>query len=205
MYRSHFGDLQFLHAMASKDGETAEVTRKRIVMWAEFSWNVATGQIPSATLLTDVKIDEFSEFFGNSGQDVLTLYTLGNSSLRRNIRDVAFGSLLHLVEDSFAFGHADRAPPIAGTTCPGSDLAHPGTIRLFRSYTNQDHKKHGAHDSRDSYRSRLGMKPDVVDVGKVLVDKYDRQELWSSVAGYFQCLFEVETDNKPASAGDGLM
>lgn len=204
MYRSHFGDLQFLHAMASKDGELAAVTRRRILMWAEFSWDVATGQIPSATLLTDVKIDDFEEFFGNSGQDVLTLYTLGNSALRRNIRDVAFGSLLHLVEDSFAFGHADRAPPVAGTTCPDSGLPHPGVIRSFRSYTNQDHKKHGLHDSRDSYRARLEMKPNVVDVGKILVDKYDRQEPWSSMAGYFQCLFDLENDNQPASAGDGL-
>lgn len=205
MYRSHFGDLQFLHAMASRDGEPAEVTRKRILMWAEFSWGVATGQIPGSTPLRDVKIDEFGEFFGNSGQDVLTLYTLGNSALRRALRDLAFGSLLHLVEDSFAYGHADRAPPVAGATCPGSDLPHPGNIRSFRSYTNQDHKKHGAHDSRESYRARLEMKPNVIDVGKVLVEKYDRQEPWSSVAGYLQCLFEVEKGSEPASAGDGLM
>lgn len=205
MYRSHFGDLQFLHAMAARDGEPAELTRKRILMWAEFSWGVATGQIPRATLLKDVRVDGFDEFFGKSGQDVLTLYTLGNSALRRHLRDLAFGSLLHLVEDSFAFGHADRAPPATGTNCPGSDLPHPGVIRSFRSYTNQDHKKHGAHDSRESYRSRLDMKPNVVDVGKVLVDQYDRQAPWNSVAGYFECIFDVENGATPASAGDGFM
>jgi hypothetical protein len=204
MYRSHFGDLQFLHAMASRDGESAEVTRKRVLMWAEFAWSVATGKIESATLLKNVQIGEFGVFFGESGQSVLDLYTLGNSSLRRSIREVAFGSLLHVVEDSFAFGHADRAPPVAGVKCAGSDFPQPGRIRSFRSYTSQDHKKHGAHDSLESLRTGLSVSPNVVDVGKVLLAMYDKGEPWTLVGNYLQCVFEVENGETPATAGDGL-
>src|SRR5438876_120090 len=39
--RSHFGDLQPIHAMASQDGETAAKTQKEIMMWEEFTWRVA--------------------------------------------------------------------------------------------------------------------------------------------------------------------
>ena len=44
LHRSHFGDLQFIHAMASKDGEMAEETQRNILMWAEFTWRVALGE-----------------------------------------------------------------------------------------------------------------------------------------------------------------
>ena len=71
MYRSHFGDLQFLHSMASRDGEMASETRQRILMWAEFTWSVAVGTQDSKGLLKDVKIDRFSEFFPKSGQSVM--------------------------------------------------------------------------------------------------------------------------------------
>lgn len=205
MYRSHFGDLQFLHAMASKDGEAAATTRKRVLMWAEFAWSVATGKIESTLLLKNVPVSGFGGFFSGSGQSVFDLYTLGNSSLRRSIREVAFGSLLHMVQDSFAFGHADRAPPVAGAKCAGSDYPRPGQIRSFRSYTNQDHKKHGAHDSLNSLRAGLGASPNVVDVGKMLLGMYDKGEPWAVVGSYLECVFEVENEQTPSSAGDGLM
>lgn len=204
MYRSHFGDLQFLHAMASKDGETAAETRRRIFMWAEFAWSVATGKLEGNVLLKDIETGGLNSFFPKSGQSVEDLYTLGNSSLRRSIRDVAFGSLLHLIEDSFAFGHVERLPPAASTICAGSDQSHPGKIRSFRSYTNQDHKKHGMHDSRESFQKNLEVIPTAVDIGKVLLGMYDRKEPWDKVSSYLDCVFELENPDAKASPGDGL-
>ncbi len=64
--------------------------------------------------------------------------TLGNGAPRRGLADVAFGSLLHVVQDSFAFGHAERAKPVTGAVCPGTSLPQPGATRAFRSYSNQD-------------------------------------------------------------------
>ena len=46
LYRTHCGDMQFLHAMASRKDETAADTKARIMMWAEFSYKVAIGLIP---------------------------------------------------------------------------------------------------------------------------------------------------------------
>lgn len=204
MYRSHFGDLQFLHAMGSKDGETAGETRRRILLWAEFAWSVAIGTQDSKALLKDVKVKGFAGFFPKSGQSISDLFTLGNSSLRRGIDNMAFGSLLHLVEDSFAFGHVERMAPVAGKTCQGTSYPHPGTIRSFRSYTNQDHKAHGTHDSRESFQEALKASPNVVDVGKVLLDMYDRKAPWETVNAYLQCVFDIEDEKAPASAGAGL-
>lgn len=204
MYRSHFGDLQFLHAMASRDGEPAGTTRDRVLMWAEFAWSVATGAEKPNTLLKDVKVGQFADFFPLSGQDVLDLYTLGNKALRRNLGDVAFGSLLHMVQDSFAFGHAERAKPVAGETCPGTDLPHPGRIKGFRSYSNQDHKKHGAHDAREAFQAGLRVSPNVVDVGKVMLAMYDEKKPWKDVAPYIACVFSVEDSSASASPGQGL-
>jgi hypothetical protein len=43
--RSHFGDLQFFHAMASQDVEVAEETQRRVMIWMEFCWRVANRRI----------------------------------------------------------------------------------------------------------------------------------------------------------------
>jgi hypothetical protein len=42
--RSHFGDLQFFHSMASQDGEVAAETQRRVMIWMEFTWRVANGE-----------------------------------------------------------------------------------------------------------------------------------------------------------------
>lgn len=204
MYRSHFGDLQFLHAMASRDGEPAGTTRDRILMWAEFAWSVAIGVEKGNTLLRDVKVKGFAGFFPQSGQDVLDLYTLGNRALRRGLGDVAFGSLLHVVQDSFAFAHAERAKPVSGAVCPGTSLPQPGTIRAFRSYSSQDHKKHGDHDSRDAFRNGMQASPNAVDVGKLLLAMYDEKKPWSGVEIYLKCVFTVEDEKVEASPGEDL-
>lgn len=204
MYRSHFGDLQFLHAMASRDGEPAGITRDRVLMWAEFAWSVAIGSEKGNTLLKDVKVKGFSAFFPRSGQNVLDLYTLGNQGLRRRLDDVAFGSLLHVVQDSFAFGHAERENPVPGAVCSGTNLPQPGMIRAFRSYSNQDHKKHGAHDARAAFQNSTQVSPNAVDVGKVLLAMYEDKKPWSEVEPYLNCVFTVQDEKIGASPGEGL-
>ncbi len=40
LYRSHFGDLQFIHSMASSDDETAKDTKARMMAWAKFTYGI---------------------------------------------------------------------------------------------------------------------------------------------------------------------
>lgn len=41
--RSHFGNLQFLHAMATKEGEPARETKKNLMLWLEAMYKLACG------------------------------------------------------------------------------------------------------------------------------------------------------------------
>jgi hypothetical protein len=204
MYRSHFGDLQFIHAMASTDGEAATETQKRMMMWAEFTWRVALGEYSHGTLLRTVTVPGFNKFFGNVGWNVQDLFTLGNPPLRKHIGDVAFGSLLHMVEDSFARGHVSRAEGVYGEVCPGGKAGKPGVIREFRSYQNQDHYKHAEFDSRLALADHLVERPSVVGIGRDLRNMYEQHASWENVKPYLACAFAIEDGNVKASAGNGM-
>lgn len=204
MYRSHFGDLQFIHSMASKDGEAADITQRNILMWAEFTWRVGQGEYSHGTLLKEIKIPGFDRYFGNVGWNVQDLFTLGNPPLRKNIGDVAFGSLLHMVEDSFSRGHVSRAEGVYGESCPGGRMGKPGVIQEFHSYQNQDHDKHGESDSRTAMGDQLIEKPSVVAVGRDLRALYEQRASWETVRPYLACVFAIEDPNALASAGSAF-
>ena len=201
--RSHFGDLQFLHAMASQDGESAAETQKRVTMWAEFTWKVATGEYGLGTNLADVNIPAFDDFFGKSGWTVQDLFTVGNPALRPHIAEVAFGSILHTVEDSFAKGHVQREQNAAAATCAAlPQLPAPARIMEFHSYAHQDGHKHAEFDTRDAFEQEtLADKPDVVLVGKPLRDFYEHRASWEIVKPYFECVFAIIDANTKASPG----
>jgi len=202
--RTHFGDLQFLHAMASEKDELASVTHRRVIVWAEFAWRVGTGEYGLDTPLKEVPIEAFGAFFGDSGMNVQDLFTLGNNSLRPHIREVAFGSLLHVVQDSFARGHVDRAEPVDGATCEadlGARLA-PGRIREFHIYVGQDGGKHAEYDSRDAFSAHWTLhKPDAIDVGQALLQQFGAGGTWDAVRPYLECVFAVEDPDSKASLG----
>lgn len=204
MYRSHFGDLQFVHSMASKDGETAEVTQRNILMWAEFTWRVGLGEYSHGALLKEVKIPGFNQYFGNVGWNVQDLFTLGNPPLRKNMGDVAFGSLLHMVEDSFSRGHVSRAEGVYGEFCPGNSTGKPGVIQEFHSYQNQDHGKHGESDSRTAMGDQLVEKPSIVAIGRDLRGLYEQRASWETVKPYMACIFAIEDFSVRASSGSAF-
>jgi hypothetical protein len=118
--------------------------------------------------------------------------------------DVAFGSLLHMLEDSFARGHVSRAEGVYGEICPGGRAGKPGAIREFHSYQNQDHAKHGEYDSRRALADHLIDKPSVVGIGRDLRKMYEDHASWETVAPFLACAFAFEDANVKASAGNGL-
>lgn len=204
--RSHFGDLQFLHAMATIDGELASETRKRIMMWAEFTWKVGRGDYGLDAKLKEVGIEGMASFFGRTDWRVQDLFTLGNPALRTRIKEVAFGSLLHMVQDSFAKGHVDREEATYGGHCTGAN-DHPalGRIREFHSYIHQDPKKHAEYDSREAFgRHWAAERPTVIEIGQVLLNYSKREAGWEEVKPFMDCVFELENSNAKASAGEGF-
>jgi len=134
--RSHFGDLQYVHAMASTPEEAAARTRQRMLGWAEFCWGVAMGDLPAAA-----GRDRWGPQAGMFPAGVKGPGTVGElfGKVDGSIAPLrALGSLCHLVEDSFAGGHVERV---------ALDATRRGAIRRFFCYTNQDHARHAAGDS----------------------------------------------------------
>ncbi|MEO3715007.1 hypothetical protein [Roseateles flavus] len=207
LVRSHFGDLQFLHAMGAADGELPEVTQRRILMWAEFTWKVATLKIRGDAIVAKQEIAGIPEVFGANGWSVQDLFALGNPNIRKPayLAAVAFGSLLHTVQDSFSRAHVSRRQPAYQGTCPGAASAYPapGLIEEFHSYSHQDSGLHSQADVRAAFAVNLSSgKPTAVDLGRALAEFYGRQADWSEVAPYIQCLFQLAPDARPASPGD---
>ena len=63
--RSHFGNLQFVHGMASTDAEEAETTKLNMLDWARFLVDVAARRIAPSDWLGDIA--ELSESFPDDG------------------------------------------------------------------------------------------------------------------------------------------
>lgn len=206
--RSHFGDMQFLHAMASRDGEAPAETRSKILMWSEFTWRLSLGEYDTDKTIIGIPIPGFSEFFTyNKEWRIQDLFALGNPHVRlpEEMSQVAFGSLLHLVQDSFADGHVERLRPDGRAVCESTAerLLMPGKIIEFHSYVRQNSQEHGKSDSRNSFSTHWTEdKPDVIDVGKVLYDLYDRGAPWDEAKLYIECIFTTEEGARTASPGE---
>jgi hypothetical protein len=152
--RSHFGDMQFLHAMAARTGEPAEETLRGILRWSEFAWRVARGEIaPKVKVSTlgaarsplDAQTGAWiGALFGGASKKSWTVQDLFGAAPEK-VKDMAFGSLLHLVQDSYSAAHVRRATQrIQPNGCLSYDAGD--AILHFHTYAGQDAEKHGVCD-----------------------------------------------------------
>ena len=205
LYRSHFGDLQPIHAMASRDGELASVTHAAMMDWFEFTWRASLGEFSIDTRLKDIDIAYLKDMFGRTEWRMLELYTLGAAGgLRRSIDDVAFGSLLHTVQDSFSTAHVNREESSGSMMCVADEISveAPGAILEFYSYTGQDHDAHAERDSLDAFRRGFEQPGNVVFVGRALIRARDQNLPWEEMRGFFECIFHLQNPDSKASSGD---
>lgn len=205
LYRSHFGDLQYLHAMAARNGELARDTKARLMGWFEFAWRASLGEYSLETRLKDIDNPTIRAAYGRTEWRLLDLYTLGASGgLRRHTDDVAFGSLLHTLQDSYAAGHVNRedASGIKQCAVQGMGVSAPGNIMEFHAYNQQDHSKHADADSRDAFMRRFQDEGNVVDVGRILVRARSQEVSWENIAPFFDCLFTLQRPEALAGPGD---
>ena len=149
VYRSHYGDMQFLHSMASADGESGSVTRDHIHMWGEFLYTVATGKLQRESHFRDVTVVGLGEYFVRQRDWELRKILQPRFFLRDNphdFEDHALGALLHMVEDSYSAAHVER-DYTATQACPV------GRVVSFHSYTNQNSGKHGRADTMAAFEN----------------------------------------------------
>lgn len=164
LYRTSFGDLQFLHSMASRDDEPAAETKAKMLAWAKFTYNVFAEKIGVKEKLSSVP--EIWKIVNKPGWTVGALFDPvpgGEWKRSRNpfkfgryepngkprkqnlesgiiVRYVALGSLLHMIQDSYSDSHAARklgCNPLA---------KRKGPILAFRNYAGQKPEDHGLAD-----------------------------------------------------------
>lgn len=137
--RTHFGDMSPLHGMAGKDGESRESTQRTMMMWAELTSKVGIGEISGDKKLSEIKIPGFEMFAQDAKlKDKTVAQFFGCDETGGDVKKRAMGSMMHMIQDSYAGGHAER-----------EDLGNgrKGKIVGFHSYAHQDHEKHGEKDS----------------------------------------------------------
>lgn len=201
MTRSHFGDLQFLHSMANEEGIPAGITRSKVLDWMEFTWKVFDGAFGPDTLLRSIDIPTIKEHFGCSDWTVSDIYILGRKdTLIRRLPDIAFGSILHTVQDSFAAGHVSREPAELGASC-SSGIARPGRIVEFHAYGQQDGHKHDAEDSREAMAATADDTTNAISISRELLGLWDANANWANARPLMECIFELSPSHRPSSPG----
>lgn len=203
LYRSHFGDLQPIHAMASKEGDLTADTQAAVLSWLEFTWNIAVGVHGLETQVKGVVPAGISSSFKRTEWTVQDLFTVGAPGLRRHVDDVALGSFLHTIQDSFASGHAERGAVYSTVKCSLGDtsIIAPGAIVEFYSYGKQDSDLHAQSDSRGAFATGLQEDGDVVEVGRILVEAVEAKRSWEDVKPFVDCVFRLSPNARPASSG----
>ena len=206
--RSHFGDMQFLHAMAAHSGEASEETLRNIMRWSEFAYRIARGEIaPDAKLsaLQETKVldEDTSRWLGTLFRGPTEKHwTVQDMFLarRERIRLIAFGSLMHLVEDSYSASHVRRkSGRVQANGCLSYDAADP--IEQFQTYVGQDTEKHGVCDNAPDWLEtpRPGSPIEVI---AEIVRAYDAGQDWPVVRAILEeKVFPLASPVLPAQPG----
>lgn len=215
-HQSHYGDLQHLHFMStlgrqSTSSQRVEQTTSRALTWMSFAYAVATGDLAPHAPLTQadeqrlglppiarnlcVKPDNVKvrSLFARAGA--------GSIAHRDRITpDVALGSMLHLLQDSFSPAHTCRVKAQVG----GQSLA---VLRDVYNYNEQDVDEHKALDVFPTWFAPIQAKQvhayanDPVAVGAWLIGAVDRKLPWPQVRDHLmQTAFASATDPQAASA-----
>jgi hypothetical protein len=195
--RSHFGDLQFFHGMASSDKEAPKTTKAHMLNWARFLVNVATGSTLTFTKLKDVA--EISALFPTMGEKtVKELFGWGAGHFE-DIRQRAIGALFHMIQDSFAEGHVQRNKK--------------NEIVEFHAYGGQDEKKHAEHDALggswyESLGERLkktGGALSAIDACASVMEMIAENKSTDEIVGHLdKTVWALASGVKPAGPGTGL-
>lgn len=206
MTRSHFGDLQFLHGMASAANVHPVATRAQVLDWLEFAWKVSSREIAPMTFLKNVQIPTVQKHFGCTEWRVVDLYLLGRqdekSGLLPQIREIAFGSVLHTVQDSFAAAHVEREKNPTGQLCEGTGFAIPSRVIEFHAYGAQDGALHDHGDSREAMTLGSADRwPEAVEATRHLFELHADGAKWSKASMYMQCLFQLSDNRRHSSPG----
>jgi hypothetical protein len=190
--------------LASIAGFQARMAHEASEMWAEFTWGLATETLSRTTRLNDLGVPELGSFFPGDLSATI-LFSLGYPGFQNSkIAEVALGSLLHMVQDSFSRSHVTRADAL-GADCDGVPGAlQPGAIRQFHSYARQNHRAHNSADDAQALElNRIETTPSVVDVCAQIIQLWSRKASWTEARKYLEYVFTLDPQALAAGPGEG--
>jgi hypothetical protein len=217
--RSHFGDLQWLHAMSSVKGEPAIETKTKVLRWMETVYKLATGAMdPDTPIQSSPMRDWFDDpAHYNTFGELLTY----KHKAPANIKHRALGSCFHVLQDSYAIGHTRREPLNAGDRIPADGIKYKpgvvdrwGAILNFHTYGGQgedhghyDHSSDGRVENMnltdlESWNDLVGCR-DGLDACIVLANYWTRKAPWDEVSQWLDTkVFELSKD---VTSGDNTV
>ncbi|KAK6507218.1 hypothetical protein TWF481_005668 [Arthrobotrys musiformis] len=222
--RSHYRDLQFLHAMGSRDGELPHHTRGRLLDWMGVMYRLACGDqgVEENHDLREHFPGLFSGDTDPSEWATLRDLILGTTPEYRNTQIPlrALGICLHTIQDSYAMGHTQRRL-LNPQDFSGRDLngylnfklgtwAKWGPIVSFHGYKNQNHDRHGFYDGLEGAGlpdpknlgsfNRLNGARDAIDASIFLMNAFAHKRLWEDVRRDLEAgIFALDRYAKPCN------
>lgn len=214
---SHFGQLQHLHFMTSLEGRSSTPEQRiadtimKAKKWIMFSYQVATQEIMAEAPWTDSMEHEIGLppiarnhcITKASSTKVRTLFTrLGLDNEYRNqiTPDVALGSILHVVQDSFSPGHTCRVEMVTD----GGVLA---VLQDVHNYNEQIAEKHAVLDTYPEWLTTYAKNRkhsyvnDPILVGAWLIKAVDQKLPWTEVERYLDSQLFATGKVAPTSYG----
>lgn len=224
--RSHFGDLQFLHAMGSRERELPHYTRDRLLQWMGVMYRLACGDqgISEHHKLGDHFGPEYFDHSTIPSNDrsfrELILATTPNYRAS-NVAQRALGVCMHMIGDSYAVGHVQRRlknpGDFAGRDRDGYLNFKAGTwgqwgpIVSFHTYGNQKESRHSFYDGLEgadlpnpkdlgSY-NRLHGARDAIEGCILLMNAFARKQPWDELRKKLEeGIFAIDEHAKPCNA-----
>ncbi|WP_024930441.1 hypothetical protein [Methylophilus sp. OH31] len=227
-HESHYGSLQHLHfmtqlsAIKSTDqakNERVEVTTKRALNWMKFAYSVAIGERhPLMPLTREIEVEyglppmHLNVCAEPDNVKIWTVFSrLGmNDEDRIQITpDVALGSMLHVIQDSWSGAHTCRVSQQVESATGKLNYA---VLKDVSNYLEQVKMPNGGdyHSDQDLYpqwlidkvaQGKKGFANDPVIVGAWLLQAVDNNTPWKDVESYLkETIFARYDLNNPTDA-----
>jgi hypothetical protein len=183
--------------MANRDGEAAQATQDRVIAWLGFAYAVAAGAIPKDAQVSQLSSPIREAFADEPWLTVHKLFKPRSRMKNLSLQQLALGSMLHLVQDSYAASHARReaAPSVR---CPN------GRITQFLSYLHQQTDRHRAEDKRSAldYRGTLALQNPVEASARLILLARRRSDWDTVVEPYLRSrVFCLDSDAERSGPG----
>jgi hypothetical protein len=212
-WNSHFGSLQYLHFMTNGAEKNAEYrldkTLEKSLSWIKFAYSVATRTTPADAPLTaeteaGLGLPSIAQNYclrKPSNAKIRTLFARpsGDDALRdRRTPDVALGTILHIIQDSFSPAHTCRVDRMVN----GERVA---VLKEVFNYNEQDHDVHARHDVFPDWLLSYAKSGehtyanDPIKVGAWLLQAVDANTPWKDVETHLKQTVFLRDDRTPSS------